>query len=178
MAATEHKVRWLVMDVDGTLTDGKVYIGPSGEVFKAFDIKDGLGIHEILPELGIVPVVITGRSSAMLERRCVELGIAELHQGVSDKLSKLREIVERGGGSLADVAYIGDDLNDLACMRAVQEAGGVTGCPSDAAGSVARICGFVVSRPGGSGAVREFIEWLGRNAGASIDSSDDAVERG
>lgn len=156
----KQETRWLVMDVDGTLTDGKVYIGHSGEVFKAFDIKDGLGIRELLPESGISPVVMTGRSSKMVEHRCDELGIGELRQGVSDKLTQLEAIVERGGGTLAEVAYIGDDLNDLECMEAVREAGGIVGCPSDAAREVVMVCDFVSSRPGGSGAVRTFIEWL------------------
>lgn len=150
----------LFMDVDGTLTDGRVYVGGGGELFKAFDIKDGLGIHEILPALGIVPVVITGRRSAMLERRCTELGIAELHQGVSDKLPLLCEIAAGHGVGLGSCAYIGDDVNDLSCMEAVKNAGVVVGCPADAVSEVRLVADFVSARGGGCGAVREFIEWL------------------
>lgn len=153
-------IRLLFMDVDGTLTDGRVYIGEGGELFKAFDIKDGLGIHDILPALGIVPVIITGRRSAMLERRCAELGIAGLHQGVSDKLPLLREIASGCGVDLDGCAYIGDDVNDLPCMEAVKEAGGVVGCPADAVSEVRSVADFVSVKDGGHGAVREFIEYL------------------
>lgn len=162
-AARDHRrggLRLLFMDVDGTLTDGKVYIGEKGELFKAFDIKDGLGIREILPSLGITPVIITGRRSLILESRCAELGIAELHQGVSDKLSLMLEIACSYGVELSECAYIGDDVNDLACMNAVKGAGGVVGCPMDAAERVRNISDFSSSRPGGGGAVRDFIEWL------------------
>ena len=76
------KVKYFVMDVDGTLTDGKIYMGAEGEILKAFDIKDGCGIHNILIPAGVVPVIITGRSSRILENRCRELGITEVHQGV------------------------------------------------------------------------------------------------
>ena len=72
------KIKYLVMDVDGTLTDGKIYMGTSGEILKAFDIKDGYGIHDMLIPYGITPVIITGRSSKILENRCRELSITDL----------------------------------------------------------------------------------------------------
>lgn len=154
------KIRLLVMDVDGTLTDGKVYIGFSGELLKAFNIKDGLGITIILPKLSIVPVIITGRKSKMLEIRCNELGIKELHQGISNKLALLNCIVSNYDCSLAEVAYIGDDINDLECMNAVANAGGLVGCPVDAAEEVQEVSSFISSHSGGEGAVRDFINWL------------------
>ena len=83
-------IKLLVMDVDGTLTDGHIYMGPDGEVMKAFDVKDGYGIAHILPRYGIIPVIITGRRSQIVERRCAELGITELYQGVGDKLERLK----------------------------------------------------------------------------------------
>lgn len=150
----------LVMDVDGTLTDGQIHIGPDGEFFKSFDVKDGLGIHEILPKIGVTPVIITGRSSSMLARRCSELGIVELHQGVSEKAMLLREILAERKLSLASVAYIGDDLNDCECMLMVKQGGGVVGCPHDAVREVRDLADFVSRRNGGRGAVREFIDWL------------------
>ena len=89
------KIKMLVMDVDGTLTDGKIYIGPQGEVMKAFNVKDGYAIKHILPEMGIIPVIITGRTSAIVEYRAKELGITQ--QGVSRRLSavlkKLRSML-------------------------------------------------------------------------------------
>ena len=87
-------IKYLVIDVDGTLTDGKLYMNLSGEVFKVFDVKDGAGIHDILPQYGIVPIVITGRNNTIVEKRCKELGITEVHQGCREKLAKLSEILE------------------------------------------------------------------------------------
>ncbi|MGN0480675.1 MAG: KdsC family phosphatase [Lachnospiraceae bacterium] len=151
-------IKLLVLDVDGTMTDGKVYIGESGELFKAFDIKDGLGIHNILPKNGIIPAIITGRKSAMLEKRCQEIGISHLYQGVSDKVSCLNELLKDLGLTCENCAYMGDDINDIACMEKVA----VVGCPADAVDAVKKIADYVASRNGGSGAVREFIEWLCR----------------
>ncbi len=149
-------IRILAMDVDGTLTDGKIYMGPDGEAMKAFNIKDGLGIHDLLIPAGIIPVIITGRKSRIVENRSRELGITEVHQGVSDKVQKLKELA----GNLSEAAYIGDDLNDLKCMQAVKAEGGLTGCPADAAAEVRGLCDFVSEFRGGEGAVRDFIEWL------------------
>lgn len=150
----------MVIDVDGTLTDGKIYIGPDGELLKAFNIKDGCGIHDILIPAGITPIIITGRSSKILEKRCNELGITEIYQGVNDKPQKLAEVVNSAGCEYSNVAYIGDDINDVACMRLVRDAGGAVGCPADAVKAVKEIAGFISLRKGGDGAVREFIEWL------------------
>jgi 3-deoxy-D-manno-octulosonate 8-phosphate phosphatase (KDO 8-P phosphatase) len=150
------QIKYFVMDVDGTLTDGKIYISSDGEAVKAFNIKDGYGIHNILLPAHIVPVIITGRSSEIVVNRCRELGIKEVHQGVSDKVSKLREIVPE----FSSAAYIGDDINDLPCMYAIKEAGGVIGCPADAVKEVKAIAHYIAEHNGGDGAVREFIEWL------------------
>ncbi len=147
------------MDVDGTLTDGKIYLGNDGEMMKAFDIKDGCGIHDIAIPLGIIPVIITGRSSKILQNRCNELGITNLHQGIRNKIEKLHTITT----DLSTVAYIGDDINDLSCMEQIKAAGGLVGCPSDAVKKVVDIADFVSTRNGGSGAVRDFIEWLVEN---------------
>lgn len=149
-------IKYLVMDVDGTLTDGKIYIAPSGEAMKAFNIKDGYGIHDILIPSGVVPVIITGRTSDIVLNRCRELGITEVHQGVKDKVEKLQSLV----GDFSDVAYIGDDLNDFACMEAVKAAGGIVGCPADAVEMVKVIADYVAVHNGGEGAVRDFVEWL------------------
>ena len=112
------KIKYLVMDVDGTLTDGMMYMGDNGEVCKAFNIKDGYGIHDIAIPAGIEPIIMTGRKSTILVNRCMELGITNIHQGISDKVSHLKDILN--GESLETVAYIGDDLNDLKCMEMLQ----------------------------------------------------------
>ena len=149
-------VKYLVMDVDGTLTDGKIYIGQSGELFKAFNIKDGYGINDILSDNGITPVIITGRTSQIVLNRCKELGITEVYQGVHDKFKLLKELIS----DFNLIAYIGDDLNDLPCMNAVKDAGGIVGCPSDATEKVKEISNFVSAHNGGEGAVRDFIDYL------------------
>lgn len=151
-----NRIKYLVMDVDGTLTDGKVYIGNSGEIMKAFSIKDGYGILDIAIPAGIAPVVITGRNSKIVENRCKELGIELVFQGIKDKLSILRSITD----DLSIVAYIGDDLNDLPSMQAVKADGGIVGCPKNAEDDIIRNADFVSSFKGGNGAVREFIKWL------------------
>ena len=84
-------IKYLVMDVDGTLTDGKIYMGNDGEMMKAFDIKDGCGIHDILITAGITPVIITSRSSKFLENRCKKLEITNLHQGIKNKIENSRD---------------------------------------------------------------------------------------
>lgn len=149
-------IKYLVMDVDGTLTDGKIYMGNDGEMMKAFSIKDGYGIHDIAMKAGIIPVIITGRTSQIVLNRCNELGIKEIHQGISNKIEKLLSFTT----DLSKVAYIGDDLNDLSCMIPVKEAGGVVGCPHDAVRKVIELADFVTEHNGGDGAVRDFIEWL------------------
>ena len=149
-------IKYLVMDVDGTLTDGKIYMSNDGEAMKAFSIKDGCGIHDILIPAGIVPVIITGRSSKIVENRCGEIGIKEIHQGISNKIEKLLSITDE----LSSVAYIGDDINDLSAMLPIKEAGGKIGCPADAVKKVKEIADFISTKNGGDGAVREFIEWL------------------
>lgn len=158
-------IKFLVMDVDGTLTDGKVYMGVDGEALKAFDIKDGYALHTLLKEHGIIPVIITARKSPMVEHRCKELGVTEIHQGVMNKLDCLQGILKSYSSTnqqydLSNVAYIGDDLLDMQCMNPVKEAGGVVGCPSNAAKEVISISDFVAPNKGGEGAVRDFVEAL------------------
>lgn len=149
-------IKYLVMDVDGTLTDGKIYMGAHGEMMKAFNIKDGCGIHDIAIPGGIIPVIITGRTSEIVKKRCRELGIQQVYQGIKNKIEQLNSIAD----DLSQVAYIGDDINDLSCMIPVKEAGGVVGCPADAVERVKEISDFVALHNGGDGAVRDFIEWI------------------
>ena len=149
------KIKVLVMDIDGTLTDGKIYMGSYGEVFKAFDVKDGYAIAH-LHEAGIIPVIITGRESKIVENRAKELNIKEVYQGVSDKVEKLKEVAKDNGVLLEEVAYIGDDLNDLDCMGIC----GLSACPNDAIDEVINKVDFRCNKNGGYGAVREFIEYI------------------
>lgn len=149
-------IKILFMDVDGTMTDGKIYMGPNDEVMKAFDIKDGYGIHEILPKFGIIPVIITGRTSKIVENRAAELGIKEVYQGKHDKVGTMLQVLEKYACNPISAAYIGDDILDLSCMMLC----GIKGCPSDAVSEVRAVCDYICKAPSGHGAVREFIEWL------------------
>lgn len=150
-------IKYFAMDVDGTLTDGKIYMGAESEMFKAFNIKDGYGIHNILPEEGIIPVVITGRESAIVVNRCRELEISAVFQNVKDKAEVLAVFTN---DELNAVAYIGDDLNDLSVMERVHKAGGIVGCPADAMDKVKSCADYVSKHNGGEGAVRDFIDWI------------------
>ncbi len=144
------------MDVDGTLTNGKIYIGDSGEIFKAFNIKDGCGIHDLAIPHGIMPIIITGRRSQIVLNRCQEIGISSVYQGANKKEDVLKEIIK----DYSEAAYIGDDINDLECMLLVKNGGGIIGCPKNASNSVKKMATYISHYDGGDGAVREFIEWI------------------
>lgn len=161
-------IKFFVMDVDGTLTNGMIYLGNDGELFKAFSCKDGYGIHHLVPAAGMIPVIITGRKSRIMEQRCRELDIDELYQAAADKTAVLDKILstysQRDGVSYTykNVSYIGDDLNDLDIMQHIRAGGGIIACPSDAAAQIKSICDYVSDKAGGRGAVRDFIDYLGR----------------
>ena len=170
-------IKFLVMDVDGTLTDGKIYMGADGEAFKAFDIKDGYALHTLLKEHGIIPVIITARKSPMVEHRCKELGVTEIHQGVKNKLECLKGILNKYSSvaeqyDLSNVAYIGDDLLDLQCIKPIKAADGMAGCPSDAVKGVMTECNYVSCHKGGEGAVRDFAEYIIEHNEENLGSGD------
>lgn len=149
-------IKLLIMDVDGTLTDGTINIGDNGELFKSFNAKDGYGINVILPQNGIKTAVITGRKSAIVERRAKELNIDFVYQGVDNKTAILSKILHELKIDYSSCAYIGDDMNDFECMSLCAE----RGCPADADTGIKAICTYVCKNNGGKGAVREFIEYL------------------
>lgn len=154
------KIKLFVMDVDGTLTDGRIYIGAQGEVMKAFDVRDGYAIANTLPALGIEPVIITGRKSEIVQQRAKELTITRLYQGVSNKLEQLKKIAEERQVKKEEIAYIGDDSNDLECILYC----GMTACPHDAVSDVLKQVDYICTQNGGRGAVREFIDYLARSS--------------
>ena len=154
------KIKLFVTDVDGTLTDGHIYVGENGEVMKAFNVKDGYAIVKILPEYKIVPVIITGKTSEIVKKRAAELKISEVYQNISDKLPLLKEIADKYNATADEIAYIGDDVNDLDCMDWC----GVSACPIDAVEEVLSKADYVCQRQGGKGAVREFIDWIIRGS--------------
>ena len=157
------------MDVDGTLTDGSIYIGKDGELMKRFYVRDGQAIRHFLPEMGIIPIVVTGRHSEIVARRCEELGIHHVIQGSSEKWRDLSSLLDILCIQPEETAYIGDDVNDLDCMLRV----GLCACPGDAETTVRAKAAYVTTAPGGRGAVREFIEWLGKRNEENPDSERD-----
>lgn len=148
-------IRVLVLDVDGILTDGRIYYSSTGEELKSFNIKDGLGI-KMAQRAGITVAIITGRRSPMVERRAAELGINHLIQGREDKVIALEELCEKLTVTLAECAYMGDDLPDL---RAIDAAGlGMT--VADGVEAVRNTASWISQAKGGDGAVREACEFL------------------
>ena len=147
------KIKMLVMDVDGTMTDGNIYMSASGEAFKAFNIKDGYSIYT-LDKYGITPVIITGRESQIVAHRAEELKISEVHQGVHDKLAMLHEVMEKHHVTKDEVAYIGDDYNDMDCMKIC----GYVGCPADAEDDIKPFVDYICQTRSGEGVIREFVK--------------------
>ncbi|MDH5432327.1 MAG: 3-deoxy-manno-octulosonate-8-phosphatase KdsC [Gammaproteobacteria bacterium] len=150
-----EKIKLLICDVDGVLSDGKVYYGSNGEEFKNFNIKDGLGL-KLLQSNGIQVAIITGRKSDIVERRAKELGISHLYQGQSDKQAAYDELLNKVGISKVQVAHVGDDLPDLPLMQ--QSAIGF--CVADAHWYVKQNADYVTHLSGGCGAVREICDIL------------------
>lgn len=153
-----RKIKALLVDVDGVLTDGRIiYSSDDGET-KSFNAKDGYGITRAIEE-GIVIGIITGRSSDIVTRRADELGIAEIFQGVSDKLACLEEFRDRYGFTHEEVAYIGDDEPDIPLLETV----GFSCAPRDAHETVLSVVDYTSSKRGGRGAVREVIDVILEN---------------
>ena len=152
-------IKLLVLDVDGTLTDGTIIFGSQGTELKAFNVKDGL-VLKALPCLGIEVVFLTGRTSEATGRRAKELGAAAI-QGIDDKLPALEKILNERGMSFEDCAYVGDDLNDYEAMKKC----GFKACPADAAKEIKEICDYVSTQNGGQGAVREICEVMLKRCG-------------
>jgi len=145
----------IILDVDGCLTDGKITYYEDGNESKSFDVKDGLAIRTWL-RMGKEIAVITGRKSAIVQRRAKELGIRHIYQGVSDKATLARELSGQLDIRLEEMAAIGDDLNDLKMLRVV----GRAFVPNNASRFVEEIASTVLTRDGGNGAVREMIETI------------------
>ncbi len=153
--ARARRVGLLVLDVDGVLTDGRLYFGARGEALKAFHVRDGHGIQQLL-HAGIVVAIVSGRKSAAVATRARELGVRHCYQGVTDKLALVRQLAARLGLPLAEVAAIGDDSPDAPVLRAVGLAFAVADAHDDALGAAH----FATTLPGGRGAVREVSDWL------------------
>ena len=155
VVAAAKKIKLLLLDVDGVLTDGKLYYGNSGEEMKAFNIQDGLGI-KLLQKGGVQVGIITGRMSKLLQRRADELGIDPLVQGREDKLIALNELLHDMHIDMDEIAFMGDDLPDLAVMRDV----GLGITPANGSSTNAKQADWQTTNGGGQGAVREVAEMI------------------
>jgi len=148
-------IRLLALDVDGVLTDGQLYFGNNGEEMKSFSTLDGQGIR-LLQDQGITVALITARSSALVARRAENLGIAHVYQGSENKLDTLRNLQAALGMTMAQTAYVGDDLPDLACINRA----GLGIAVTNGHESVRTAAAFVTKAAGGKGAVREVCDFL------------------
>lgn len=152
-------IKLIVLDVDGTLTDGGIFHTNDGDELKAFDVKDGLGVAAWSKMLGKKSAIITGRKSALMEKRANELGITHLHQGIHNKDEVLQTILDEEGIRWSEVAAIGDDLNDYKMLQKV----GLSFAPNDASHYIKDIVKVVCTKNGGKGAVREMVEYILKN---------------
>ena len=149
------EIALVVLDVDGVLTDGRLWYGPDGEAMKAFHVRDGHGI-KMLVAAGVGVAVISGRRSAAVTARMRELGVSDVAQGVGDKARALAELLKRNAVDARRVACLVDDTPDLAMMAAV----GLPAAVADAHPDVLAAAKHVTRAAGGHGAVREFCDWL------------------
>ena len=154
------KIRLLLLDVDGVMTDGRIVYDDHGNETKAFDVKDGHGL-KLLQRAGIRVGIITGRQSPVVDRRAAELGIELIYQGAKDKLVPFREILHKTGLNVDEIAYVGDDLPDVPVLRRV----GFAATVADAQAEVKPYVHYVTRHPGGRGAVREICDLLLKETG-------------
>lgn len=150
------KIKIVFTDCDGVLTDGGVYYGETGEVFKRFNIRDGMGVERLRSECNIETGIITGELSPSVATRAKKLRITDLHLGIKEKAELIQEIAKAKKISLEEIAYIGDDFNDLEIMKLV----GFSACPSDAIAEIKNRAHFQCQKMGGHGCFRELAELI------------------
>jgi 3-deoxy-D-manno-octulosonate 8-phosphate phosphatase (KDO 8-P phosphatase) len=150
-----RRVRLLCVDVDGVLTDAGMYYGPDGEVLKKFNTRDGMGLARVR-EAGVAVAIISGEDSAIVHARATKLKIDDVFSGAADKRLAIDQLCARHGLGMDEVAFIGDDLNDLPALECV----GLACAVADAAEPVKAVAHYVTERRGGDGAVREVCELL------------------
>lgn len=149
-------IKLIVLDVDGTLTDGKIIYSNNGDELKSFDVSDGLAIATWTKKLGLKAAIITGRTSQVVERRAKDLKIEHLYQGTHKKAEILENILKEEGITWAEVAAIGDDLNDYKMLKKA----GLSFTPANGSKYLDNIINVRCKNVGGSGAVREMIEYI------------------
>jgi 3-deoxy-D-manno-octulosonate 8-phosphate phosphatase (KDO 8-P phosphatase) len=157
LALRARRLRLVLTDCDGVLTDGSVYCGEAGEALLRFSRRDGMGV-ERLREAGIVTAIVTREESAIVRRRAAKLGV-RLFEGVGDKAAGLEAIENETGVAREAMAFMGDDVNDLGLIQRLHEHG-LTAAPADAMAEVAAAVHHRTRQPGGYGAFRELADWL------------------
>jgi 3-deoxy-D-manno-octulosonate 8-phosphate phosphatase (KDO 8-P phosphatase) len=160
LVSRAQRVRVLGFDVDGVCTDGRIWYGAAGEAYHAFNTRDGLGIV-LARNAGLTLVAVTGRSSPNVQARLGELKVTHILQGVPRKAEAFGRVLAELGVGWEEAAFIGDDINDVPCLRRA----GLAACVPDAADGVADLVHVVTRRRGGEGALRELIEIVLRAQG-------------
>ena len=150
------QIKLLLTDCDGVLTDGGVYYGEQGEVLKKFNMKDGMGVERLRKLANVQTGIITGEMSPSILKRAEKLQITELHLGIKDKLAILTQILVNHNLTKDQIAYIGDDVNDIEIMQNI----GLSACPSDAISFTKSTANYVCEKKGGEGCFREFAELI------------------
>jgi 3-deoxy-D-manno-octulosonate 8-phosphate phosphatase (KDO 8-P phosphatase) len=158
LATRASQVRLVISDNDGVFTDNGVYYSESGEVMKRYSIRDGMGVERLRLH-GIDTAVMTGEVSPSIRKRAEKLGMTRLYLGVKDKRAMLDGVLMETGLQLSELAYIGDDVNDVEIMEAIA-AEGLVACPGDATPFVEHLVHYRAAANGGYGAFRDFAEWL------------------
>lgn len=165
------KIRMLILDVDGVLTDGSIILDNNGNEYKRFNVRDGHGIRMLI-RTGIKGAIITGRRSEVVVRRAAELEITEVHQGVFDKVSVYEKILSKYNFKEEEIAFMGDDIVDIGILRRV----GLSAVPADAEEGVKRWASFVSAKNGGRGAVRELTNLILSSSGLIDPSSGELLD--
>lgn len=164
------KIRMIILDVDGVLTDGSIILDNNGNEFKRFNVRDGHGVRMLI-KAGIMAVIITGRRSEVVDRRAEELGITEVHQGVFNKLSVYEKILLKYKFIDEEIAFMGDDIVDIGILRRV----GLSAVPADAEEGVKIWASFVSAKKGGRGAVRELANLILSSSGRYDPDSGELI---
>ena len=149
------KIKLLVFDVDGVMTDGSITYDENGIEYKTFNAKDGHGLAKMVKN-GYMTAVITGRRNGTVDRRSEDLHFTEVYQGVKNKLPILEAIMQKYELTYDEVSYMGDDEPDIPILEKVS----ISACPSDAVEKVKSVCNFISSKDGGKGAVRELCDYI------------------
>jgi 3-deoxy-D-manno-octulosonate 8-phosphate phosphatase (KDO 8-P phosphatase) len=150
------RIKLVLTDCDGVLTDNGVYYSSEGEYLKRFSIRDGMGVERLKNLLGIETGIVTGELSKIVLKRAEKLGIREVHLGIKDKCALIQSLAQRRGLELSSIAYIGDDINDLPVFDLV----GLTATPSDGAIFALQVAHYRCQAKGGYGAFRDFAEFI------------------